>query len=272
MTKPSHQSFLLPHICALENLECLDKGRTTPYIIRGIDINTNQKGDYVVKYKGAPQLPPNGSCKELIASFIGLELDQPVPLPAIIEITSEFIESTRRTIAFPLVSASMGNNFGCTFHSGYSQLHWAQSASYVLTNKLLELFLFDIVISNADRRVEKPNFLINGEDLLMFDHEMAFGFLDELPFLRNPKPWKIRENEMNWLANHFCFNRFKGKPLAADSFLVKLTSLDSVFWDKVNTLLPVDWHCKQTGEIKGYIDQLIENEAGFANEIKRILS
>lgn len=35
-----------------------------------------------------------------------------------------------------------------------------------IKTQLYELFAFDLLIGNADRRIDKPNFLSNGEDIL----------------------------------------------------------------------------------------------------------
>jgi len=50
-----------------------------------------------------------------------------------------------------------------------------------------EIFAFDLMVQNPDRRKGKPNLLRKGDELAIFDHEMAFSFLYAL--VPNEYPW-----------------------------------------------------------------------------------
>lgn len=271
MLKLSHPNYFLPTVEAVGAGTILRTGTTLPQIVTGVCMQTGIKSDYVVKFIASTRMSPEASARELIAALIARELDFVVPEPVIINISDAFIETMRGDENFQVASNSLGFNFGNEYKIGYISVLKDQQINSLLESKLVDLYAFDLMISNADRRQEKPNFLTNGDDILIFDHELAFGFTLELPFLRNPEPWIIREQDLIWIRDNFCFNRIKGKQFDFSAFQQKLTGIDNTFWNKIETILPVDWLTPQVGDIKGYLDRLINNADLFANELNRIL-
>lgn len=216
-------------------------------------------------------MSPEASARELIAALMARELDFIVPEPVIIHVSEAFVETMRGSANFQTAQNSLGFNFGNEYKTGYVVVLKDQAISAGLESKLVDLYAFDLMISNADRRLEKPNFLTNGDDILIFDHELAFGFTLELPFLRNPEPWTIRQQDMNWIGDNFCYDRMRGKQFDFSGFQQKLTAIDNTFWDKLETILPADWLTGQVIDIKNYLNQLIVRADLFATELNRIL-
>lgn len=50
------------------------------------------------------------------------------------------------------------------------------------------IFAFDALVQNPDRRFNNQNLLTRGDDIFVFDHEVAFSFL--LDILRLPVIWR----------------------------------------------------------------------------------
>ncbi|WP_342646633.1 HipA family kinase [Mucilaginibacter sp. CSA2-8R] len=271
MLKLSHPDYFLPTVEAVAAGNILRTGTTLPQIVTGICMQTGTKSDYVVKFITSPRMSPEASARELIAALMARELDFIVPEPVLIHISDAFVETMRGDENFHIASNSLGFNFGNEYKTGYFPVLKDQQINSELESKLIDLYAFDIMISNADRRLEKPNFLTNGDEILIFDHELAFGFTLEIPFLRNPEPWTIREQDLTWIRDNFCFVRIKGKQFDFSKFQEKLKFIDDSFWNKIETILPADWLTAQAGDIKIYISQLISNADLFANELNRIL-
>ncbi len=270
MLKLSHNDYFLPKVLALEPREILTSGTTNPQLITGVCTTTGNQSEYVVKFIKAQRMSAEASCRELLAALIARELDFNVPEPAIIQITPEFVELMKGKDNFTPASNSIGHNFGNEYKTGYSSIGVNQVLDVTLTNKLVDLFALDMLISNADRRVEKPNFLSNGNDILVFDHELAFGFAVEL--FKNPNPWLISDQDMVWVKDNFCYHRLKGREIDFSNFANRLQVLNSAFWDKFETIAPNEWLTDQWIAIKNYLNSLIERSDIFAGELKRILS
>jgi hypothetical protein len=255
----------------MEPGQVLASGTTEPQLIRGICQQTNAKSDYVVKYIKAQRMSPEASARELVAALIARELDFNVAEPVLIHIDSEFAGLVLGQPNHQTVINSLGFNFGNEYQKGYLQVLKDQQINPDTLLKLVDLFAFDIFISNADRRVDKPNFLTNGEDILIFDHELAFGFALELPFLRSQQPWLIRASDENWIRDNFCFNMIKGNQFDFAKFTDKLSVINNPFWDKIETFMPADWLTDQFYTIKAYLTTLINEADSFSNELNRIL-
>ncbi|QTE36102.1 hypothetical protein J3L18_23660 [Mucilaginibacter gossypii] len=271
MLKLSHPDYFLPLVHAVEPGELFDSGTTLPQLIVGICEQNQIKGDYVIKFIRSQRMSPNASARELIAALIARELDFNVPEPVIIHISDEFVKLMHGNDNFRVAQNSLGFNFGSEYQRGYLPVMKDQVITERLEANLVDLYAFDLCISNVDRRVDKPNFLTNGDDILIFDHELAFSYTLELPFMRNQEPWLIRESDMQWVSQNFCFNRLKGKQFDFSRFQNKLSLIDNTFWNKIETIIPAEWLSNQVTDIKAYLNSLIANADLFSNELNRIL-
>jgi len=256
----------------LEAGKILSTGRTRPMIIRGACVQTGIKAEYVVKLKGSDEMYPGSSLNEILASLIAMEMGFLTPEPVIVNITDEFLETMKhRHGNYMIASKSLGFNFGSSLEKGFQEVIPGQVISKELKEKLLDLFAFDVFIGNTDRRVDKPNFLSNGKDCLIFDHELAFSFVRLLSFARNPNPWLILEADLQWLSNNFCFNHLKGNNFDFSNFATRLSVIDQAFWGKALSVIPGEWQTEQFDIIKAYLERIIENKNGFVSELNRVL-
>jgi hypothetical protein len=78
------------------------------------------------------------------------------------------------------------------------------------------IFAFDVFIQNTDRTNNKPNMMTNGYEMVIYDHELAFGFIFDL--FTNPQPWVIRNVDLEWINKHVLLSRIKGKDFDFDGF------------------------------------------------------
>lgn len=268
--KLTDSEYFLPEIYALSGDKVLGSGTTQPMLIRGVCKTTEVKSDYVVKFISSPRMSIMSSCNELVAAFIGLELDLNVVEPAIIDITTDFVETLRGKDGYKNASNSIGLNFGCKFVPGLMEFASRQQLSDNLYEQAEHIFSFDIFISNVDRRTDKPNMLTDGEKILLFDHELAFGFIMDI--IKNPKPWLISESDLGWIKNHYFFPILKGNEHNFDEFVDKLTVLNDQFWDKLQKIIPKVWLTDHFGKIKNNLTSLVIHKDRFKEQLNKILS
>jgi hypothetical protein len=270
MPKLSDESYFLPEIFAISPGDVFFTGTTQPQLIRGICKKTQVKGSYVVKYKSSPRMHPAASCSELIASFIAMELDLNVVEPALIEISEEFAESMRGRDGYKSAASSQGINFGCKYVEGYLSFTQNQPLNDIQIKQAQEIFPFDIFISNPDRRLDKPNMMSNGKKIIIYDHELAFGFI--LDIIKNPTPWIIGDRDLDWIRRHYFYPVLKKSEHNFDSFVDKFTILNHEFWNKCYKTVPKEWTGSHMDTIRDNLSSLIEHRKEFSNELKRILS
>ena len=241
-------------------------------IIRGVCHQSGLKGEYVVKLKGSDQMWQGSSLNEILGAFIAFELDLQIPEPVIVNISQDFVTNMGdRHDNFTIASGSMGYNFGTALQEGYQEMMPGQSITKELRSKLLDLFAFDVLIGNTDRRIDKPNFLTNGKDLLIYDHELAFSFIQILPFARNPDPWLILPADMDWLTRNFCYQQLRGNNYNFSNFTGRLSVLGDGFWKKAKAVIPPEWKNENFDIIKDYLTKVVEHRNQFATELNRVL-
>lgn len=215
---------------------------------------------------------PDANLNELMASFIAKELDFNVPEPAVINLTDSFVRTMNgRHNNFTIASQSLGFNFGSAYQTHYQEIVPGQTLNKEMMEKLADLFALDVFLGNVDRRIDKPNFLANGKDLLIFDHEMAFSFTQLLAFTRNPQPWTILKSDMQWLSKNFCFHHLQGNSFDFSNFAARLSVINAAFWQKAEQTIPAEWKTGSFSTIKTYLNSIVQHKDDFASELNRVL-
>src|SRR5699024_9693423 len=105
-------SYRLPIIHAQNAFQTFTTGTNTPLVVRGIEENSKQKMDAVVKFRAAGRMSPQANMRELLAAFIAKEWDLSVVQPALIYITEPFVELLKEQPIFKIASKSVGLNVG----------------------------------------------------------------------------------------------------------------------------------------------------------------
>ncbi len=248
--KITDYDFSLPIIEAL----IADKTSNNQLQIRGINQETQIKGDYILNNNQV-------GGRELLASFMASELDINVRSPALINVNSELSKT--------LLNDVSGLQFGTEYKVGYYGIIRNQPLSEFQRLQINQIFPFDIFISNVARRTENPNLLTDGNNLLIFNHQTAFDFLND--GYKNKTPWEFRPQDMDWIKSHVFFPYLKNKFPDFSILVNKLTRLDEDFWNKAFSLIPDEWKTDELEEIKSHSQDIIANKDSFLQSLKNVL-
>lgn len=269
MLKFTDSNFRLAQVNAITIQEVLSSG-TEPVTVFGQESISKLIHEYVMKPFASNRMSFKSSCKELLASFIAIELGLMIPEPAIINITQEFATSVRGHPYYQTINNSIGKNFGTKYITGLRVWIEDQKLFKILFNDLQRIFIFDMFIDTADRTENKPNLLTNGEVVYIIDHELSFAFTDIIG-VNNNEPWKIKDYENIAAQNHILFKRLKGKSFLCDKFMDRFLLLNDAFWSKVEFLIPNEWKGTYFETIKENIDLKVNNLNIYKTEIKKLL-
>lgn len=270
MTKISDKTYKLLRVFATRYVDSLSSGTTQPLVLECIDMNTNQKSEYVVKPYNAPRMSKLSSAKELIASWIAMELDIYSVSPAVVDITEDFIPTMLGCNGYINVLNSISLNFASLYERNTQELIIADMISLEpILPQICEIFAFDMFIKNPDRRKGKPNVLMHNKKLLIFDHELAFSDLDLI--LKPKEPWKFSIADTEYYQNHYFYDFLRGRDVNFYEFTDKLSRLNDFFWERVVNLIPEEWQIPKVKEIIEYQRQIINHSQEFSNELSRIL-
>lgn len=247
---------MLELLTAIRFEKVMSSGRTQPCLF----VCENESGDeveVVAKLRGHPQIMPGGLLAETVASLLALDLDLPVQTPYRIAIEKAFADTVPDAALRAIIQKSEGLNFGCAkWEPGTTIWPRDKTPSREMKQGLMEVFAFDGLIQNPDRRQVNPNCAFLGSDLLIFDHESSFShFLSILPVA----PWEA--GGLAFLKDHIFLQALRGGNLALDRFQGALEAVDESRLDAYIEAVPEKWNGQTTtGEkTKTYLTECIAN-------------
>ena len=263
--------FSLPTIFAEAFMKPLTESANKPFVILGINKSSLEKNEYVVKLNNSQRMSANAALREIIGSLIAIELGIPTPLPVIIEISNEFVQTRKGFDDYLRFSQSIGINFGNKFlGDNVIQFMPVIPESYEGLKKLLqEVFIFDVFIENTDRKVNTPNLMMKDHIVYVIDHEIAFSFIHAL--FPNNKPWIFNNEIYELIRIHCLYSNLKGKKFLTNDFFEEFSKLNDTFWTKAYELLPNQWKLNDFSKIRDYLCLKIEHITDFKNEIMEVL-
>ena len=183
----------------------LTKGHSAPLLVQAKTLD-GEMVEAVVKLRSRVHDQGLGSLAELICAFFARDLGLPTPGIALLEISEELEQGFRDHTDRLDVSRSLGLNFATQFISPTTVLPTGPEFPPALVDGAATLIAFDALVQNTDRHMQKPNCLIQGNDVIPIDHELASPFLHGT-FMA--PPWE--HAGLSFLHNHVAFSRLQGQ-------------------------------------------------------------
>ena len=177
---------------------------------------------------------------EAIAAILAADLDLPVPEPFLVRLEPDFIDA----IADPEVAAIARKSRSIAFGSkklppGYTTWPVGKTIPKDALAVAAEIFAFDALIANADRRIDNPNCLFVGPDIAIIDHELAFiteGVIGWKP------PWQVGAlDSLRRAQSHLFTEQLRGKELNFERVAGAWTAVTDVRLSEYRGVLPTEW-------------------------------
>jgi hypothetical protein len=238
----------------------------------------NEEGDeteFILKLT-ASECGISGLVCEIIASQFARDLDLRTPEPALLEITDDFAKIVPDSTVIDAMKRSTGWNFGTLKLPGQESVppsfisvlptrslppEWRQSAG--------EIYTFDGIVENPDRRQTNPNCLQNRNELVMIDHDMAFSFVAGVLF------WKPVWNggDLSVLREHLFHQHLRTQSLNLERFLGALEAIPERRFGEYVLSVPEEWDGGReiADKILNYLVDLKRNIIPALESIKNTL-
>lgn len=261
----------IPKVYVLSIEKRMNNSSNAVFPARGKIITTAEEIDIVVKLNNNERITKPNLTRELLALYIGKQLDILTPIPLVALITKELVLS----IEDPIIQQMFMRSIGETFATVYLE-NVTTTGAFINSKEddleLLKILVFDLLIENPDRRYNNPNLLIKKvegkNNYYIIDHETSFSFID-LIFQGEPGTSDLHEVVKNHVLLNIC-KKIKHIDL---SFLAKYETINDDFWFKVKSSFPENLFDEPTFEkIKKYINLRIKNIDYFIYQIKGVLS
>ncbi|MGH9327994.1 MAG: HipA family kinase [Terriglobia bacterium] len=207
----------------------------------------------------------------MLSSLLAESLAIASPEPALIELESslaEILPSADDRVAEG-IRKSVGVNFGTRLLTGGYRIWPVDMAIPMnLRQAAVEVFAFDALIENPDRRYDNPNILWRDEQMFVIDHESAFSFIYAIG--GHSEPWNLEDAV--FLRNHVFYRALKGGKVETDRFAGALAALsDEAITGVENSALP-EWKNEHLTRILQHLRSVRDHTAEFAEQVKRRLA
>ncbi|NJL18855.1 MAG: hypothetical protein HC901_00575 [Bdellovibrionaceae bacterium] len=133
---------------------------------------------------------------------------------------------------------------------------------------VMEVFAFDGLIQNPDRRHANPNCAFLGDKILIYDHESAFSHFMSI---RSVAPWEA--GGLAFLKDHIFFQTLRGGNLMLDRLQGALDAIDETRIDEYINSVPAEWNgqATTTDKIKIYLTECIANFQRIRIQLETLL-
>jgi hypothetical protein len=246
----------------------MTSGRTSPALCGCEDEAGTTAGEYVVKLRGA--IGESGLLNEFFAAKLAVYFGLAAPEPALIGMGSALVELIAATEPSQAarIRGSAGLNFGTKVLIGGGTWPIDKSIPTAMWQAAADIFAFDALIQNPDRRFSpNPNLLTSGDTVFIFDHETAFSFL--LALLPSATPWKL--DDQQYLTDHVFYRKLKSKPIDLTRFTASLGGLSGALLEGIVADLPAEWNNDKVSKIQRHLCTVRDHAGEFAEEVGRFL-
>jgi len=249
----------------------MNSGRTSPCLIVG-HREDGQEVELIAKFSECCDRKVDGLVSEALAAILAADLDLFVPEPFLLHFDAGFVDLLPASVR-PLsdkMRASVSVAFGSTkLPAGFALLPRDKAITKSLQQQAAEIFAFDGLIINPDRRPENPNCLLDGNSFAIFDHELAFmtqGILGWRP------PWE--RGGLDAMRQHLFFMLLAGQPCDLRRFKGAWATVSDNRLAEYHDALPPQWHAgsKNIDSTLEYIARVRDNIESAIAEIERVLA
>jgi hypothetical protein len=248
----------------------MGSGRTKPCLFACEDADGNPAGDYVVKLRGGIESAETGLFCELLAALLALHFNLAIPNPAIVQIDNRMADLVPDPAVAAILRKSSGLNFGSKLLTGIHTWPVDRHVPVVLHTVGAEIFAFDALIQNPDRKFSNPNLLADEDHLYPIDHECAFAFRYSIS--PEAEPWRLDGRESEYLREHVFFRQLKGKPIDLVQFEEKLGGLIPQVSNEMISQIPMEWQVGFEEKVRSHFSKINEHAQDFIDQVKARLA
>jgi hypothetical protein len=261
---------MIPRLNAVQFHRFMRAGRTSPALCGCEDELGNRVDDYVLKLRGGMEHGQTGLLCELIGSSLARYFGLTVPDPALVVVEPDFGELVARAEpdVADRVRNSIGLNFGSRLVTDLAEWPVDKAIPEAMWQAAVNIFAFDALIQNPDRRFNNQNLLTRGDHILVFDHEVAFSFL--LTVLPAPEPWRL--DQQQYLTDHVFYKALRKRAIDLGDVTAGLRALPGAALDGMIAEVPPEWNNERVRQIVRHLQLVSEHAEEFAEEIKRRLA
>lgn len=244
----------------------MTSGRTAPLLCGCADQSGRHDGEFVVKF-----LSVKGALYELVGSRLATHFGILVPEPAAVHVEQEFADVANEHLRkqIPPRKIGIGLNFGSRIINPMTTWLVDRVIPEAMFRDATNIFAFDALIQNPDRRVGNPNLFTQGDNIYVYDHEeTSFSFL--LAISPSDERWNLERED--YLTHHVFYSRLRAKEIDLTDFGQRLKALTPEALTTIREEVPPEWGHEDLKRIEGHLMKVQKNADKFVEQIRRRLA
>jgi hypothetical protein len=263
---------VLKRISPIQYDRAAKNGRTGPLFI-ACEADDDTPLEVVAKFSGGCDEGNINLAREVIGACLAGDLGLPVPEPFLIEISPEWVATISDSEQRAKIQRSSPIAFGSRLMTGQFST-WARgnTISELMLPVAAAIFTFDGIIQNPDRRSDNPNCLVRGDELRIFDHELAFSHGLVIGW---KAPWVLGGlKPLQTNGNHIFRTELKGRAIDYTQIRAAWSGLSDAKIADYQTVLPAEWTnvAGTAASALSLIRGARDNIDAVLEEVKRVLS
>lgn len=242
-------------LVAVQYRQTLTSGHSCPCLIDAETLE-DKRNEVVMKLRVSITGGERGLARELVASLLASRLGLKVPSPCLVEVTHEFAESIQPPDVRTRMLANLGTQFGTIQLTGsWHAVPFTRELPQRMFETAASVFAFDALVRNDDRHLEKANYLMRGDTVMLIVHERAFP---EQGMVAGPVPWEA--GGLSFLTKHVFFPGLKGQLPNFEPLLGAFESITASEFAGMVAAIPDEWDSGGVAaELEGYLMALSKN-------------
>jgi hypothetical protein len=221
----------------------------------------------VVKANGLPEITDAHLFCEAFGNLLARELHVDTPQPALVNLSEEFVYATNLSLKEHEISLHEGLAVGCEyFHGGFTSVIPGMPLMPEETAQAAQIYGFDLLVQNPDRRPDKPNCAHLGNRLIAYDFELCFSFI-YLIGMQNP--WAVSQHGLG--TRHLFNSILRNRPHSWKKLINALNDLSDERLNSLSVALPNNWKV-WLPKVQSHLQAVKTNLPEFEHELQRSLS
>lgn len=259
---------MLTRLEAIQYIGDVGSGRTQPIFAVAED-DAGEVREVVLKFSSRCDLGTSSLAVEVIAACLAGSIGLPIPEPFLVDLSPEW------RAALPADVRQRVSEFdNLAFGSKLISPQWpawtvANRLSPTMVQTAAEILAFDAFTENVDRREGNPNCFVSGDQLRIFDHELAFP-----RGLIGGKPWSAGGMKplTELPGRHIFHGQLVGQAVDHAAIQSKWAALRDEDIEDYGAAVPAEWRDEAfVSDILEKIRQVRDNLLGCMTELERIL-
>lgn len=265
---------MLDSVVAVQLLRPMSTGRNKPLLFT-CERAAGEHVEIVCKFSSA-ECGRSGIVRETLAAVLAADLGLPVPEPFLVTLADGLLDAIApvNPRVATAIEGSMVPTFGCKLlPPGFSIWAPARTLEDRHVNMAAEIFAFDALILNSDRRVANSNCQFDGSDFAIFDHELSLLTTGVGSLV--PPPWV--QGGIDFLlqgpAEHVLYRAVAGRDADLTRLKGAWSSLTTDRFHQYRETLPLAWgqDLAAADDAVQYLINLHEHLDAAFEEVGRVL-